>query len=79
EYALIAEYAGLDVAHMHPHQFRRVFAVENLRDGVDMFTLMAVGGWRNESMLGRYARIGVQRDAVDRMRVRSLAGRIAAA
>ena len=75
---MIAEYAGLDAAFMHPHQFRRVFAVENLRANVDMFTLMAIGGWRSVKILERYARIGVQRDAVDRMRVRSLAGRIAA-
>jgi len=56
--------ARAQVAHCHPHTFRRTFALWSLRAGMDIFSLQKLMGHSDLSILRRYLAL-VEADLAD--------------
>ena len=72
----IGERCGLDREKVTWHNLRRTSATQALISGVDMFTVMAIYGWRNIATVQRYIGAGARREALETYRQHSLAGRL---
>ena len=73
---VIGKRAGVDREKVTWHNLRRTSATQALLSGVDMFTVMAIYGWRNISTVQRYVGAGAKREALATHRQHSLAGRL---
>jgi integrase/recombinase XerD len=50
----------------NPHSFRRTWAIENIRRGVNLLDVQVLGGWDDLEMVKRYAREVNSEDAISR-------------
>ena len=52
----------------NPHSFRRAWAIESIKDGVNLLDVQVLGGWESLEMVKRYAREVNSEDAISRYR-----------
>jgi site-specific recombinase XerD len=50
----------------NPHSFRRAWAIESIRQGVNLLDVQVLGGWEDFDMVKRYAREVNSEDAISR-------------
>ena len=48
----------------NPHSFRRFFAIELRKRGIDSLTIQYLGGWESLAMVERYSRAAKQEVAL---------------
>jgi integrase/recombinase XerC len=52
----------------NPHSFRRAWAIESIKSGVNLLDVQVLGGWDDLEMVKRYAREVNSEDAISRYR-----------
>ena len=50
----------------NPHSFRRAWAIESIKQGVNLLDVQVLGGWEDLEMVKRYAREVNAEDAISR-------------
>ncbi len=72
----IAKRCGLEKEKVTWHNLRRTSATQALLSGIDLFSVMALYGWRRVETVQRYVGAGARREALATHSAHSLAGRI---
>jgi site-specific recombinase XerD len=75
---ILGEKLELDLKRVTWHNLRRTSATLSLLDGEDLFTIMAIFGWRRVATVQRYVGFGAKQESVETHRNRSLVSKLLA-